>query len=249
MLARHRTPRLTGRGSEPSSAPPRHAPTPWRLAPGPARPVLRARAHQRQLGTASGTPAPAHHSNIVRRTNHFRSAQQPRTSQRGPGRARALLWMPADIPARHLAAGALWRPSVAAAVTSTLGATTDLRARVPHGRPWLCRRDRTRVDRYCWYDSCAGGASSGSGRTASGPVPTRRGRANTSTKEITANAALTARAQVALWVKAAARTAGVGRPLAGTDRVPKNTLPMMAIPIAVPRRCMVAMTPLAAPAS
>ncbi len=67
------------------------------------------------------------------------------------------------------------------------------------------------------------------------------------TKETTANAALTARAQVALWVNPTARSAAVGRPLAGIERVPKNTLPMMAIPIALPTRCMVAITPLAAP--
>ena len=51
---------------------------------------------------------------------------------------------------------------------------------------------------------------------------------------MTAKAALTATAQVALWVKAVVRSAGVGRPLVGNESVPKSTLPMIAMPIAAP---------------
>lgn len=104
------------------------------------------------------------------------------------------------------------------------------------------------IPRPC-YDTCSGGACSVSAYKEGEPDPTRFGRANTRMKETTANAALTARADVALWVNPTARSAAVGRPLPGIERVPKKTLPMMAIPIALPRRCMVAMTPLAAPAS
>lgn len=77
---------------------------------------------------------------------------------------------------------------------------------------------------------------------------TCRGRAKTSANAATARAALVPIARVAACPKASATTSGVRRP-GGRTSEPNSTEPTTAMPAADPTRCIVPITPDAAPAS